>query len=287
MPSDAAPQPRFESLHVPGARLVVDASWSGAAEARALLDPAALARALAATTGAQGRAATALYAPGDGSRVLLRPVRHGGLLAPLWGAHRLGLGRPLRELRVCAALRARGAPVPRALFVVGHRRGLLWSAVLGTSYESGARDGLSLLASRPEQRALAAATRAAARAVRRFHDAGGRHADLHLGNLLIREEGGVFDALVIDLDRGDVGAPPRAPRRMRELMRLYRSILKRGFEARVGLRGCARFLHAYCDGDRRLRSALLAELPREMRRITRHRWSWSVQGGRPKSADAQ
>jgi hypothetical protein len=276
MPVDVAPPTRFETHRARGARLVVDADWSGADEVRALLDPDALARALATESGARGRSATAVVSLGDGARVLLRPVRHGGLLAPLWGDALLGLGRPLRELRVCAALRARGAPVPRALFVVGRRRGPLWSASLGTAYEDGARDGLTLLAAGPEPAAITAAIRAAARAVRRFHDAGGRHADLHLGNLLFRARDAGFDALVIDLDRGRVGAPPDAARRMRELMRLYRSLVKRGLEDRVGARGVARFLHVYCAGDRALRHALLAALPREWRRMTRHRWSWRI-----------
>ena len=276
MSVDATALPRFESFRTRGARLVVDADWSGVDEVRALLDADAFARALSVETGTRGRTATAFFALRDGARVWLRPVRHGGLLAPLWGSNLLGLGRPLRELRVCAALRARGAPVPRALFVVGQRRGPFWSAVLGTSYERDTRDGLSLLTAGMEPAALAAATRAAARAVRRFHDAGGRHADLHLGNLLFRARDTGFEALVIDLDRGHAGAPPDASRRMRELMRLYRSLVKRGLDARVGARDVARFLHVYCAGDRQLRRALLAALPREWRRIARHRWSWAL-----------
>jgi hypothetical protein len=169
--------------------------------------------------------------------------------------------------------------VPRALFALGHRRGAFWSAVLGTLYESGARDGLRLLAAAPQPDALAAAIVAAARAVRRFHDAGGRHADLHLGNLLFLARGTGVDALVIDLDRARASAPPDARRRMRELMRLYRSLVKRGFAEQIGLRGCARFLHAYCAGDRALRRGLLAALPRERRRIRRHRWGWALLPG--------
>ena len=60
------------------------------------------------------------------------------------------------------------------------------------------------------------------------------------------------------------------------------SLVKRGFAERVGLRGCARFLHAYCEGDRALRRALLAALPREWRRMTRHRWSWALTPTHPR-----
>ena len=268
--------PRFETLRARGARLVVDASWSGAADARALLDPGELMRRLADASGSRGRAATTLLRARAGSCALLRTVRHGGLLAPMLGERLLGLGRALRELQVAGELHARGAPVPRPLLVAGVRRGLFWQAALATAYEEGARDGVALLAAEPARPRLARALDAAARAVRRFHDAGGRHADLHLGNLLFREGERACVALVIDLDGARAGAPPAPARRMRELMRLYRSVAKRGLAAQIGARGCARFLSAYCAGDRALRRALLAALPRERRRIARHVASWRI-----------
>ena len=57
---------------------------------------------------------------------------------------------------------------------------------------------------------------------------------------------------------------------MTELMRLYRSLLKRGLLGTVGARGCARFLGAYTAGDPDLRRRLLSHLPREQRRIRFH-----------------
>jgi hypothetical protein len=59
---------------------------------------------------------------------------------------------------------------------------------------------------------------------------------------------------------------------MRELMRLVRALHKCGLAEQVGARGCAAALSAYCGGDRALRRALLAHLPRERRRVARHRW---------------
>ncbi len=264
------PTPRFEMHRARGARLVVDTAFAAAAESLELLDPAVLAGHLGTASGGRGRTRTAVVAVPGGERLQLRAVRHGGLLGPLWGDWLLGPGRPLRELRVNAALRARGAPVPRPVLVVAMRRGPLWSAVVGTLHESDTRDGAALLGSAPTPARLGASIEAAARAVRSFHDAGGRHADLHVGNLLFREQDGRSEALVIDLDKARAGAPPDARRRMRELMRLYRSLVKRGADAEVGARGCARFLRAYCAGDRALRRALLAGLPRERRRLARH-----------------
>jgi hypothetical protein len=57
---------------------------------------------------------------------------------------------------------------------------------------------------------------------------------------------------------------------MAEVMRLYRSLRKRGLHQVVGLRGCVRFFAAYTAGDRVLRRALLTHLTRERARIAVH-----------------
>jgi hypothetical protein len=202
-------------------------------------------------------------------------VRHGGLLAGVLGRALLGLSRPIRELRVTAALGAAGAPVPTPVLVVGERlAGPVWTAAVGTVHEEDARDGVAFLETGPDRARRLSAAAAAGRAVRRFHDAGGRHFDLHVKNLLFRETPEGTEALVIDLDRARLVPRISASRRMTELMRLYRSLLKRGLLPSVGARGCARFFGAYVGGDRALRRALLAHLPREQRRVRLHAFAY-------------
>jgi tRNA A-37 threonylcarbamoyl transferase component Bud32 len=146
--------------------------------------------------------------------------------------------------------------------------------VVATHFEAGAHDAARWLRDAPTARP---AIESAARAIRRFHDAGGWHADLHAGNLLVRDRDGALDVLVIDLDRARVQDRVDARARMAQLMRLYRSLVKRGLVDRIGARGCAAFLHAYVAGDRALRGALLARLPAERRKLARHsllyRWA--------------
>ena len=158
----------------------------------------------------EGRRATAVLAvPGREERLHLRPVRHGGLLGPLWGPCILGFQRPLRELDVTERLAAAGAPVPRAISVVAHRRlGPLWQAVFATEHVADADDGLAWLARRPARHALVDGARAVGAAVRRFHDAGGRHPDLHIKNLLFRASEAGPEVLVIDLDGAHAGTAP-------------------------------------------------------------------------------
>jgi hypothetical protein len=81
------------------------------------------------------------------------------------------------------------------------RRALL--DLVGHYLEPGAVDALAFLEARPDS---ATAARCADReiAVRRFHDEGGRHADLHLKNLLIRESGDTAECIIIDLDKARI-----------------------------------------------------------------------------------
>ena len=253
-------------------RLVACAEWSGPVRKLALLEPGGLERWLAAAPSAgEGRAATALVSlPGGGPPVVVRRLRHGGLLGPLLGERYLDAERSLRELEVTARLRAAGAPVPEPVLALALRRGPCWVHALATVYEEGAVDALAFLHSAPDEARVLRAAAAFGAAVRRFHDAGGRHADLHLKNLLLRETRAGAEAMVIDLDRGRAGAAPAPQRRARELGRLWRSLSKRGVAGSVGQRGVASFFAAYCAGDRALRDALLARLPTERRRAALH-----------------
>jgi len=242
-----------------------------------LLERNGLARLLArAEPGPPGRTRTALVALAGGGGLHLRPARHGGLLAGLWGERRLGVGRAVRELFVAARLRAAGAPIARPGFVAAERRFGLWRGAVATWHEPRTRDAAAFLASAPAPARVVRAAAAAGRALRRFHDAGGRHGDLHAGNLLLRETEARAEALLVDLDRARHGPPPAAAARLAEMLRLHRSLVKRGLAARVGRRAQAAFLSAYTGADRPLRRALLQRLPRERRRLALHRLGWRL-----------
>lgn len=269
--------PGFRRLRRGGCELVVDAEIEEAAVAAGLLEPDAFERAFAARHG-RGRAPTALLQLGAGGpRIHLRRLLHGGVLGPLLRGSFLGARRPLAELHVTRVLHRGGVPVPRPALALARRRaGPLRALAVGTWFEEGTVDAHDFLAAAPDTRRRLAAAAAAGRAVRRFHDAGGRHADLHVGNLLLRERPSGFECIVVDLDKARLGADPTPAERMAELMRLFRSLVKRGHLERVGARGCARFLSAYCADDRRLRAALLRRLDPELRKVALHRVGYRV-----------
>ena len=225
-----------------------------------------------ASAASEGRApTTVLELPGRSERIHLRRVLHGGWLGSLWRGAIWGPGRPLGEWEANQRLAQSGAPVPQpALLAAWRWSGPLWRAVYGTVHLEQTRDGVAWIGGQPERSALLAGARAVGAAIRGFHDRGGRHADLHLKNLLLGEREGHLRAWLVDLDGAQVGAPPGPERRMQELMRLVRSVHKRGFARVLGRRGCAEAFSAYCQGDRSLRAALLEHLPRELRRNSFH-----------------
>jgi tRNA A-37 threonylcarbamoyl transferase component Bud32 len=211
---------------------------------------------------AMGRAPTHIVElPGGGESLLLRRVLHGGALAALWRGRIGGIGRLRTELRTTAALLAAGAPVPRPALAIARRRGGLWEAALATVFEERTLDGLAFFASHPSPGRLAAAARAVGTALRRFHDLGGHHRDLHVGNLLLRESEGTapsFEAVVIDLDRARLSAPASPAERAGELARLARSLRKRNLIAQCDSSVRDAFWSGYCAGDTSLREALRA-----------------------------
>ncbi len=269
----------FRTLAAARETLVVHADFEASAIALGLPRKDAVAALLAGTPASRGRSATAILdLPGRSERLHLRPVRHGGWLSPLWAGRLLGLARPIAELHATEALRRRGAPVPRAVLVAGWRAAPLWGAVLATLQIEGALDGLAWLRAQPSVKAIRDAAESAGRAVRRFHDAGGRHADLHIKNLLVRNGARGVELFVIDLDKARCADPPPARRRMLELMRLYRSLLKQSLFEQVGSDARAAFFAGYADGDAGLANALLEYWPREHRRVARHALGYRGRG---------
>jgi tRNA A-37 threonylcarbamoyl transferase component Bud32 len=270
--------PAFRRLELSGCVLVVDVQLQEEVSQLDLVALAGTGRAAGPIEpGHGGRAPTRIVPlPHHSTRLHLRPVRHGGWLAALWGGRVLGLSRPIAELETTALLRSRGAPVPRPVMVLGRRQGGLWSATLATTHEEGAVDGERFIRAAPTRRRLIQAARAAGRAVRGFHDAGGRHADLHIRNLLFREEPSTIAVVVVDLDRGRVRSNLSPARRMTELMRLYRSLEKHELLHGDRSRVSAAFFGAYLDRNRQLRRAMLSRRGREGLRLALHRLGYRL-----------
>lgn len=266
--------PGFREVRSRGHRVWFDADLEADLERLGWLEPGGFERMVEGPGDATGRGTTVRHAlPRAGVTLLVRSVLHGGLLARWLGGALRSPARAFDELRVTADLRAAGAPVPRPALAAARRVGLAWHARVATVLEPDAPDVLAWLDGDPDAARVVAAAAACGRAIRRFHDAGGSHADLHVKNLLIRERPGAdpaCEAIVVDLDGAAFGEAPDPGRRMRELARLYRSALKRGIADRIGFEGHRALLAAYVGEDAVLGAALSRAWPRERRRVAVH-----------------
>lgn len=189
--------------------------------------------------------------------LVVRASRKGGLLRRVRGPLFHGRYRPLDELVLGLRLAGARVPVPDAVGAVVLPRGHGWRGFLLTREVPDAVDlerflygGSAVPAGRREVLAEAG------RSVRRLHDAGVSHADLHPKNLLLDPHGD--RVLVLDLDRARAFERPLTEEeRLENLTRLARAVEKHRLRGmRVGRREALRFLTGYggspAEGERRL-----------------------------------
>lgn len=222
--------------------------FADAPAALGLLDAETLGSLLRSAGGEGGRSGAHALRTSAGVELVLRPFRRGGWLARLGRSPKLPTpDRWFEEVRVTYELRKAGAPVPAPAFAIACRSGNGWEGGVATVRVSAAVDAATFARNEEHSSAeLELASAACGRAIRSFHDSGGKHPDLHLGNLLVSATAG--DAWVIDLDRAQIGSLPTPRRRARELARLARSIAKLGLRDRFDGRCAQLFTSAYTAG---------------------------------------
>ncbi len=187
----------------------------------ALFDPAYWRARGTMTEQAGGRGSVQFIDHGAGRWVLRRYLR-GGMAARAARDRYLWTGeertRSFREIRLLAALLARGLPVPAPVAARYLRRRLTYSAELITERLPEAQSLSAMLAAGRMDDGRWAAI---GRCLRRFHDAGVQHADLNAGNIMLGSHGEVW---LLDFDRGRLRRP--GPWSARVLDRLARSLAK-------------------------------------------------------------
>jgi hypothetical protein len=173
--------------------------------------------------------AYAVTLPDAETRVIVRHARHGGLLGGLRGDLFFGDTRAPRELDVSLRLARLGVPTPEVIaYATYPALPLMRRADVATREVPASRDldrALCDATSDDEKAELIVAT---ADLLRRLHDAGARHPDLNIKNVLITEpEDHAFEAWVIDVDRVWFAEPESAEVRDANFRRLVRSARKR------------------------------------------------------------
>jgi 3-deoxy-D-manno-octulosonic acid kinase len=216
----------------------------------------------------------------SGAPLIVKTLRHGGLAGRLlgtrFGARSGNVRRLLDAMELAQRLLARGVATARPAFA-RIRGGALPGSLrleLATYEIEGARDAATFLAAQRDARARRAAIRACGSAVQALHEAGVRHADLNLKNLLV-VAGREARAYVIDLERSTLPQPLLPRHRVENLARLLRSTEKLGLLGPlVTRRDLVRFLVAYEPGAWR---ELFAAVARDhAARGPWHRLAWRV-----------
>lgn len=170
-----------------------------------------------------GRGGTWRLATENGG-VIVRRFRRGGAMRWLGDCY-LGIRpRPLKEFAVLVRARRRGLPVPEPLAALVERRfGIAYRGALAMREIDGAMTLLEHLAAHPEDDLVALL----AAELRGLHEAGLRHPDLNLGNVLVVSRPYGPRLVFVDLDRARLEAGPLAlAARRRSLARLRRSAAK-------------------------------------------------------------
>ena len=200
----------------------------------------------------EGRGVVHVVPRPSGERWVVRHYRRGGAVAALLGDRYLRVGppRPERELEASRALNQAGIATPTVVAAACYPQGLFYRGDIITRFLPGSRDLADILFPQPVgdgdgsdggrtdggggpgSVAPVAAMEAAGRLIRGAQEAGLRHPDLNLKNILVVETAEGVMAHVVDLDRARVRAPVGRWWRRRMVRRFWRSARK--FERRTG-----------------------------------------------------
>ena len=221
---------------------------------------------------------------------LIRHYQRGGLIRHLLGDFYWGRERFFNEVRVAVQAMSRGLPTTQVLALRTEGKGWgFYRADLMTREIENSQDldGYLQTIWRNEDREPFVNKRAVLRSVagllHKMHEAGLYHADLNLKNILVQFSGEGVKSYVIDLDRARMTGPLIKKKRIRNLMRLYRSLEKYGhIGSMLTYRDCIRFIRAYCQGEKEMKATLIRMIRKGTLSIRFHRLFWRISGVRGK-----
>ena len=155
-----------------------------------LLNPTGLWERTSQPSHLQGRGEV-LISQGPRGALAIRRYRHGGLLRRLTGDLFFFGNRPLQELVVTEEARSAGVPTLKILAAIRQRGWWGWyRGYLITEYLPATLDLIHYLDRQQVGTRRKAVIEKAAEAVRKIHERGVYHADLHLKNFLVEEAQG-------------------------------------------------------------------------------------------------
>jgi len=216
-----------------------------------------------------------------GKRMVLRQYSHGGLLRAVRGNLYLFGVRSFRELAITEEIRSCGIPTVPSIGAIHHRVFFPFYQAYFLSLEvPRATDliqyfnGIEAPPSRENISSKRKTIRSVGLLIRQFHQAGFFHGDLQLKNILAAGD----QLLLIDFDRSYRKPTLSAKERMKNLLRLNRSVEKwRRLGLPITRTDRWRFFLAYAGDDKKIRETMVKTLRSYPLRFLFYRLGWTVE----------
>jgi 3-deoxy-D-manno-octulosonic acid kinase len=219
-------------------------------------------------------------------RMVIRHYEHGGIFRALTRDLFLVGARPFRELIITEIARKAGLPTMEVLAAI--KTSVLWPCYKGDLVSKEIPNSIDLIqyftrwGKTRVQKQLAEKRKIihqAGKLVRKMHEVGIYHFDLHLKNFIVEmEEGGVGSLYIIDFDRSKIIYPLKSSKWFSNLLRLDRSVEKwRPKGLWITRTDRLRFLRSYLEGDREKLAFVRRYLRKYLRRKRRYRIGWAIE----------
>jgi len=219
-------------------------------------------------------------------RMVIRHYEHGGIFRALTRDLFLMGTRPFRELIITEMARKAGLPTMEVLAAI--KTCVFWPFYKGDLVSKEILNSVDLIQhfiqwgkarfqkQLGEKRNL---IRRAGRLVRKLHEVGIYHADLHLKNFIVEMgKGGSGSLHIIDFDRSKIIYPLKSSKWFANLLRLDRSVEKwvpRGLW--ITRTDRLRFLRSYLEGDKERTAFVRIYLRKYPHRKWRYRIGWAIE----------
>ena len=222
----------------------------------------------------------------DPERMVIRHYEHGGIFRALTRDLFLVGSRPFRELVITEMARKAGLPTMEVLAAI--KTCVFWPFYKGNLVSKEIPNSIDLIQyftrcgkgrvqkGLGEKRKL---IRQAGRLVRKMHEVGIYHSDLHLKNFIVEMGGGGLGSLyIIDFDRSKIIYPLKSNKWFANLLRLDRSVEKwRPKDLWITRTDRLRFLKSYLKGDGERIAWVRTYLRRYLRRKRRYKIGWAIE----------
>ena len=217
----------------------------------------------------------------DGERLVIRQYSHGGPLRTLTRNLYLFGSRSFQELALTEEIRSCGISTISSIGAIHHQIFFPFYQAYFLSLEvPHAMDliryfnGIEAHPSRENTSSKRKTIQSAGLLIRQFHQAGFFHGDLQLKNILVSGD----ELLLIDFDRSYRKPTLSAKERMKNLLRLNRSVEKwRRLGLPITRTDRWRFFLAYAGDDRKIRETMVKTLRTYSLRFLFYRLGWTLE----------